>query len=45
MAYAQEFGSHKMKIFVHNRQRLLAADIEDAKEWAGAKDSASFEAS
>lgn len=43
MAYTQERGTSKMQQFVHQRQRKLALDIEDAKEWAAAKDNAAFE--
>ena len=43
-AYTQDYGSHLMKTYVHNRQRKLDADIEDAAEWASAKDNAEFEA-
>jgi hypothetical protein len=44
MAYAQEHGTHVMKMFVHSHQRRLALDIEDAKEWAAAPENANFEA-
>ena len=44
MAYTQDHGTAKMQDFVHSRQRKLAQDIEDAKEWSAAKESAAFEA-
>ena len=44
MAYSQEYGTHGMKNYVHNRQRKLVMDIEDAKEWVSAQDNAKFEA-
>ena len=44
MAYAQDHGSTGMQKFVHNQQRKLQAHIEDAKEWASARENAAFEA-
>jgi hypothetical protein len=44
MAYVQEYGTHAMKNYVHNHQRKLVMDLEDAKEWAAAQDNANFEA-
>ena len=44
MSYSQDFGTSAMKHFVHNRQRKLAMDIEDAKEWSAARSNATFEA-
>ena len=37
MSYAQQQGSRAMMSYVHSKQRKLALEIEDAKEWASAK--------
>ena len=43
MSYAQQHGSRAMMSYVHSKQRKLALEIEDAKEWASAKANADFE--
>lgn len=44
LSYAQDHGTRAMQRFVHNRQRKLTADIDEAMEWASARENAAFEA-
>jgi len=44
LAYTQDFGTAKMQAFVHQRQKKINEDIEDAKDWASARENAAFEA-
>ena len=44
LAYVQNHGTTSMQLHANKNQRRLASDIEDAKEWASAKENAAFEA-
>ena len=44
LAYVQDYGTAAMQVYASKHQRRLVADIEDAKEWASAKDNAELEA-
>lgn len=44
LAYAQDHGSAAMQKYVHNHQAQLGQFIEHGKEWAAARDNATFEA-
>ena len=43
LAYVQDHGTVAMQAFVNKNQRRLTADIDDAKEWAAAKEKAGEE--
>ena len=43
LAYIQDHGTSAMQVFVHGRQKKLLADLEDAREWASARENAAFE--
>lgn len=43
MSYTQEHGTAAMQAFVHHQQRKLKEHIEDAMEWASARESAARE--
>ena len=44
MAYSQDHGTAAMQKYVHNHQQKLSMLIDEAKEWACARDNAAFEA-
>ena len=44
LAYVQDHGTKAMQSYACKNQRRLQSDIEDAKEWAGARENAEFEA-
>ena len=44
LAYVQNHGTSAMQLHAIRNQRRLVSDIEDAKEWASAKENAAFEA-